>query len=115
MTIKDPFSYSARWDSIGLDCSHCNHFNGPDNWPDLKRESCCNLHQISLSIELNKSGFKKWEWFCKDFENKDAFPRAIEEFLSIKDELKPHVLYRGYNRKTGRLLEFKFEDLQEST
>ena len=73
------------------------------------------MHQISLSIELDKIGFKKWEWFCKDFENKNAFPRAVEEFLSIKDELKPRVLYRGYNQKIGRLLEFKFEDLQERT
>ena len=115
MTIKDPFSYSARWDSIGLDCSFCNHFQGPDTWPDLKRVTRCNLHQIPLSIELDESGYKKWEWFCKDFDDKDAFPKAVEEFLTIKDELKQYIIYRGYDRKTGRLLEFKFEDLPEST
>jgi len=73
------------------------------------------LHQIPLSIELDESGYIRWEWFCKDFDNKDAFPKAVEEFLTIKDELKQYILYRGYTGKTRRLLEFKFEDLPEST
>ena len=115
MTIIDPFSYSARWSSIGLNCSHCNHSQSPNTWPDLKRVFRCNLHQISLSIVLDESGYIRGEWFCKDFDDKDAFPKAVEEVLTIKGELKQYILYRGYGGKTGRLLEIKFEDIPDST
>ena len=103
--IKDPFSYSARWDSAGIDCvccKYCNKKNIKEDWPtdDLR----CNYHSISLNIELHSKGFKKsgieGEWFCKDFqdrgiEDKGAFPRAVEEFNSIKDELEEKILYEA--------------------
>ena len=80
--IKDPFSYSARWDSVGLDCSNCKYFKGPENWPDINKTIYCSKHSISLEIELGSSLYKEWEWFCKDFTNNPedpAFPEAISE------------------------------------
>ena len=114
MTVKDPFSYSAGWDSIGLDCSNCIHFHSPKEWPDKDKVSSCDLHQISLSIELGENCYKNWEWFCKDFQNKNAFPKALEEFQQIKEKLEAQVLYRGYG-EDGLLLKFKFESLPNGT
>ena len=109
--MKDPFSYSARWDSIGLDCSNCKKFFGPDKWPDVKRELKCLHHNVSLEIELREDGYMEWEWFCKEFENKDAFPKAIEELESIKDKLDDKILYRGYG-ENGQLMEYKINGLK---
>src|SRR6185312_8253291 len=35
MPVKDTFQYADRWDSVGLDCSDCQHFRGPENGPTL--------------------------------------------------------------------------------
>ena len=67
MTLKDTFPYTARWDSVGLDCSYCVHFIGPTSWPDKNHVSHCALHDLPLTIELGEDGFKQWEWFCRDF------------------------------------------------
>ena len=67
--LKDTFAYTARWDSVGLDCSYCSHFVGPAEWPDKARESRCRFHRISLAVEIGRNGYKEWEWFCKNFED----------------------------------------------
>lgn len=111
MPVKDPFSYSARWDSVGLDCSYCIHFVGPTAWPDVERTSHCGLHNVSLAIELATTGFKEGEWFCKDFvDNCKANKKAIEEFEKTRDLFLPAVLYGAYG-KEGFLKEVTFEKL----
>jgi hypothetical protein len=110
MGIRDPFSYSGRWDSVGLDCSNCDNFDPPSQWPDLNKEICCVLHGVSLEIELGKDGYKRWEWFCKDFKNKNALPKAVDEFNSIRDLLATRILYRAYGRD-GELLEIDMNRL----
>ncbi|MDP8217429.1 MAG: hypothetical protein P9M03_01755 [Candidatus Theseobacter exili] len=73
MTVKDTFPYNARWDSVGLDCSTCKHFNGPEKWPDTNNASCCKKHHRLLTIELKEDGYKEWEWFCKDYDDKNGY------------------------------------------
>ncbi len=105
MPIKDGFSYASRWDSVGLDCQHCKYFYSPKEWPDENRVSFCKLHKVSLSIELNKEGYKEYEWFCKDFENTGkADENAVKYFESIKNSLQPRILYRLYGAD-GNLIE----------
>lgn len=111
MPIKDPFSYSARWDSVGLDCSYCIHFIGPIAWPDIDRTSHCCLHKVSLAIELRENGFKEGEWFCKDFsDNGRANDKAVKQFEKTRDSLLPKVLYGAYGGN-GFLKEVTFEKL----
>jgi hypothetical protein len=111
MPIKDPFSYSARWDSVGLDCSHCIHFVGPVTWPDLESKSHCGLHKVSLAVELGKNGFKDGEWFCKDFtDNGKANKEALEQLEKTRDSLLPKVLSGAYGGD-GFLKEVPFEKL----
>ncbi|HYG37201.1 MAG TPA: hypothetical protein VD908_01220 [Cytophagales bacterium] len=108
--MKDTFSYSARWDSIGLDCSHCKNFLGPSEWPDKDKVSQCLLHNLSLKIELGENGYKRGEWFCKDFDDLNAFPMAVKEFELIRKELQDCVLYVG--NRNGELFEIKFDRLK---
>jgi len=108
MPVKDTFKYSARWDSVGLDCSNCVHFHGPKKWPDIKAESRCMKHNISLRIELNENGFKNGEWFCKSFEdNGSAFTPSFEHFTEIRPQLEENMLY-GFYGPDGYLLEYEF-------
>jgi hypothetical protein len=109
MPVKDPFSYSARWDSVGLSCSNCNYFSGPDKWPDVDKLSKCQLHKISLAVELRPEGYMNFEWFCKQFDNKNAFPKAVDELASIVNILQDEILYRAYGN--GYLIEYKFSEL----
>lgn len=105
--IKDPFSYSARWDSVGLDCSFCKHFIGPETWPDEKRVSRCGYHNVSLAFQLREGNFKGGEWFCKHFlDNGRAFPRAVREFKTIEADLEEDIVYGAYGEK-GQLKEHK--------
>ncbi len=111
MTIRDLFSYSARWDSIGLDCSFCRSFAGPEQWPDLKRVSRCDRHKVSLAVELGADGFKSGEWFCRDFNNNgEADEKAVKEFETVRPALKEDTLYGGYG-KDGELKEVSFAEL----
>jgi hypothetical protein len=124
MTIRDPFSYSDRWGSVGLDCSYCVHFAGPVTWPDTQRISHCTLHKVSLLIELIDNGYKDGEWFCKDFKDDGGLrthngggrinPLAQKEFDNIKDQLDPQKLYGAYG-KNGNLKEYDFNDLKSTT
>jgi len=109
MPIKDTFPYSARWDSVGLDCSDCQYFRGPEKWPDTNRVSRCEFHHVSLALELQENGYKLWEWFCRDFAG-EAFPAALAHFHLIREQLEPKVLYRFYGTD-GFLVEHKMEDL----
>jgi hypothetical protein len=110
MPIKDTFEYVARFDSVGLDCSFCKHFEGPVEWPDKDRVVRCSLHNLSLTMQLGKTGYKDGEWFCKDYDDHGkAFPKAVSHFKSIQSMLQSGVLYGLYS-DTGYLKEVKFED-----
>lgn len=111
MAIRDFFSYSDRWDSVGIDCSYCAHFVGPASWPDKERMSHCAFHKVSLAIELRESGYKEGEWFCKEFKNNDkrTNPKALQEFENIRGQLDFQKLYGAYG-KEGNLKEFDFKD-----
>lgn len=112
MPIKDPFSYSARWDSVELDCSSCVHFNGPEKWPDKNKTISCKLHNLSLKIELGDDCYKLWEWFCKNFsDNGKSFKKSVDEFKTIKEKLGTEILYRCYN-DDGFLKEIAFQELR---
>ena len=118
MPLKDTFAYTARWDSVGLDCSYCSHFVGPAEWPDKARESRCRFHRISLAVEIGRNGYKEWEWFCKNFEDINtkeqcAYPPAVEHFVSIRNHLQDRILYRLHG-KEGYLVEYPFEDIENS-
>jgi hypothetical protein len=60
--MKDPFSYSARWGSVGIDCAFCIHESKSD-WPNVARDYRCNLHGLSLVSVVADSGYKEGEWF----------------------------------------------------
>jgi len=99
MTIKDPFSYSDRWDSIGLDCSDCTHQANADYWPNRQRDYKCGLHDVPLRVQLAMNGYKQGEWFCKDFENNGKANRdALKEFENIRPLLEVKMLYVGYGK-----------------
>ena len=108
--MDDPFSYSARWDSVGLDCSNCNHQNTVE-WPNLKRDYACELHKVSLSIEVAENGYKEGEWFCLSFfDNGTSNSKSIKEFQTIKQHLDSTVLYGAYG-KNKQLKEIDFLEL----
>lgn len=112
MPIKDTFSYIARWDSVGLDCSNCIHFHAPAKWPDVEGKSYCLKHDMSLGIELDTNGFKKGEWFCKSFENDgSAFQPSLEHFKKIQSDLSEDTLY-GFYGADGYLLEYNFSTVK---
>ncbi|HEV2104449.1 MAG TPA: hypothetical protein VGU27_01880 [Candidatus Eisenbacteria bacterium] len=131
MPIRDTFPHTARWDSVGLDCSDCVHFAGPPSWPDVERMSRCTLHRLSLAVELGPNGYKEGEWFCRDFAARAlqergllhrlfgrsgthtrASPDAVRHLNGIKPELQPHVLY-GFHGEDGNLKECPFAQLRE--
>ncbi len=114
MAIRDPFSYSARWDSAGLSCADCVHFSGPSKWPDIEKISHCKLHKISLAIEIADDGRMEGEWFCKDFKDNGTgrtSPTAQKEFDSIKDQLESKKLYGAYGNN-GNLKEHDFNEFK---
>ncbi len=112
--VKDIFSYAARWDSIGLDCSYCKHFKGPNKWPDIERKSSCGLHHIPLKIELLSSGYKDGEWFCKQYsDNGSTDKQALVEFTKIRPELNENTLYKATYGHSDYFLEFPFQELNK--
>lgn len=109
--MKDPFSYSARWDSIGLDCAFCRFFKEPAQWPDSNHDVFCNKHKVSLKYRLSTRNYLDGEWFCKHFENNGrASPKAEKELDSIRDQLDDSTIYGGYG-SDGKLKEIQIEDL----
>ena len=130
MPIRDTFPHTARWDSVGLDCSYCAHFAGPSSWPDVERISRCTFHSVSLAVELRPDGYKQGEWFCRDFSatapretpgflsrlfgragaHAHASPEAVRHLNEIKTELQPQVLY-GFYGEDGNLKERPFAQL----
>jgi len=112
MAMKDPFSYSARWDSVGLDCSNCQHFEGPSTWPDRKKVSKCKLHHLSLALELGRDGYKQGEWFCKDFKDGGAFPKAVAEFNENLSKFEAGILYGAHQSSTLR--EIRFDEINKA-
>jgi hypothetical protein len=112
--MKDPFSYSARWDSIGLDCAYCVHENDV-KWPNKDKDYACELHNISLATTLGKNGFKEGEWLCSSFkDNGKANSKAKQQLLSIAKPLRPDTLYGAYEQD-GFLKELSFSDLRKNT
>ena len=110
MAIKDTFDYDARWDSVGLDCSFCRYFSGPDQWPDTAHVSRCELHRVSLAIELADTGYKNMEWFCREFTDTGrAYPPAVIHFQKIRQQLESGTLYRLYG-EGGYLVEHRMRD-----
>ena len=108
--MKDPFSYSARWDSVGLDCSFCKHQSKVD-WPNISRDYACKLHGVSLAREIGTNGYKEGEWFCSSFANNgEANPKAVSEFESVKSKLQSKVLYGAYGNNK-QLKEIPFVEL----
>ena len=108
--MKDPFNYTARWNSIGLDCSYCHHESSVE-WPNTRRDYYCKLHQISLAATLANSGYKEGEWFCASFEdNGNANRDALSTFNAAKHMLNPTVLY-GAHGDNSELKEIPFNEL----
>ena len=109
--LPDTFPYTARWDSVGLGCAFCAHFEGPEKWPDAGRMSRCALHHIPLTIQLNRSGTLEGEWFCRDFkDNGKAHAPAVQHLNEIRDSLQAGVLYE-LGRPDGKLGEHRFDEL----
>jgi len=114
MPVPDTFPHAARWDSVGLDCAYCEHFVGPECWPDDERVSRCGLHDLPLEIQLAASGYKDGEWFCRDFTAAPggrAAKVAVGHLQRVRDNLQPQVLYR-FMAGGGNLGEYAFEKLR---
>ena len=109
--MRDPFLYSDRWDSVGLDCSYCNHEKQVE-WPNKDKDYACVKHSISLACTLMKNGYKEGEWFCSNFNNNGKVnEKALEQFKSIQPELNPEVLYGAYGTD-GQLKEIPFGEIR---
>jgi len=94
MAIRNEFTFSARWQTCGVDCSFCKHFRGPESWPDLEGRANCTFHQVGLSFRLNSRGYISGEAFCKNFSNAgDAFNEGVATFDKIQASLEENVLY----------------------
>ena len=94
--MEEPFSYSDRWDSVGLSCGCCIHSKNVD-WPNRNKDYGCELHSISLAKILNRGGHVEGEWFCNSFQsNGKANPKAVKELSTIVKQLNDDVLYGAY-------------------
>jgi hypothetical protein len=114
MPVKDTFKYASRWNSVGLDCSSCRHFHGPEKWPDVNRVSRCELHGVSLAIELADTGYKSMEWFCQEFtDTGKAFASSVAHLHEIRQQLEAGVLY-GFYGADGYLVERKIVELKKT-
>ncbi len=114
--MRDPFSYSARWDSIGLDCAYCRHQTEVD-WPNLEKDYACTLHGLNLALLLDTNGHKSGEWFCRFFEQSSGADRtALSEFEEIRNSLDERTLYGGYgvNRELKEVAFIRLVDKSQS-
>ncbi len=117
-TIRDPFSYAARWDSVGLTCSSCRHFYPPPTWPDKEFKARCRKHDIPLVILYDScgSGFLGGEYFCSAYEDGGrTFLKALEELEEVRHELDANTLYGASNDADKRrtLKQFPFSQLPQ--
>lgn len=68
---------------------------------------------LPLVISLRNDGYREFEWFCKSFSPQGkVHAAALQEFESIRNDLAPDVLYRGYSGD-GSLVEIPFTSLVE--
>ena len=116
MSVRDPFSYAARWDSVGLTCSSCSHFEPPPSWPDNEFIARCQKHGIRLVILYDPcgSGYLGGEYFCSEYEDGGGtFAKALEDLEEIRSDLADRTLYAAYNEKDQRrtLKEIPFSQL----
>lgn len=112
LSVEDPFSYSARWDSAGVDCSGCKYFEPPPNWPDRGRVIGCRHHQVSLAFQLDAQGFKRGEWFCRYFlDAGSSWDVGVEELRRVQGSLDPARIY-GASYGKGVLEERTIADLK---
>ncbi len=110
MNTKDNFSYSARWESVGLTCSYCVHQKNGTEWPNKLRNFSCGLHKLSLSFQLRENGYLNGEWFCKDFaDDGKSYPPGLQEFKELKTGLKEKTIYSPVHKEF--LKEISFSDL----
>lgn len=113
MPIKDTFKYEARWDSVGLSCAFCQHQANDKEWPNVRRDYKCALHDVSLAVELKSSGYMEGEWFCRDFEdNGRSYGPSWKHFLEIRETLPQGTLF-GFYGADGLLKEIPFSDLEK--
>ena len=113
MPIKDTFKYEDRWDSVGLSCAFCRHQANDKEWPNVKRDYRCALHDVSLAAELDATGFMEGEWFCKDFEdNGRTYRPALKHFIEIRETLPKETLF-GFYGKDRFLKEIPFSELEK--
>ena len=121
MPVEDIFKYTARWDSVGLDCSYCI-YEANAVWPNIEQNYACQFHNCGLSVQLGQNGYKEGEWFCKCFAKKEEswitkwfknprrpHPDAIMVFKQIKNQLNDQVLYKCEKKKY--LAEIPFKNL----
>ena len=115
MSVKDPFNYTDRWDSVGLRCTKCKFSSIVNGWPDINKTFKCNKYNLSLKLELDDKGFCEGEWFCKAFKNDGSANKdALNCFNKVHDQLENDVLYGCYGKK-GILKEIPFSDIKLKT
>lgn len=97
-----------------MDCSACQHFQGPVRWPDKHGISSCLRHGVSLAIQLGADGRRQGTWFCKEFNGGELKSRpATAHIEKLRANLEPGKLYalHGNNRY---LIEHKIADLEKA-
>jgi hypothetical protein len=110
--IKDIFSYSVGWGSAGIMCSFCKYLAVKEDRISGEITQCyCALHHVKLDVLRNEDGHFSGEYFCKDFNSKNLFPEAAEEFNSIKDQLEENVLYEACQKEY--LCMIPFDELEK--
>ena len=85
--MKDPFSYSARWDSVGLDCAFCKHQKEVE-WPKAYAEQDTILLDRILGedfqmIDQDGNWYTKkdeLDWIKKNAAGYDSFHFEIKRF-----------------------------------
>lgn len=48
---------------------------------------------------IGKNGYVSGEWFCKQFNNKNAHEIGIMEFETIKNDLEENILYEACQKE----------------
>lgn len=113
MPVKDTFKHKTLWGGVGFSCGFCQHRANDKEWPNVRRDYKCALHNISLAVELNSSGYIEGEWFCRDFEdNGNSYPPALRHLAEIHGTLPENTLF-GFDGTDGYLREIPFSELEK--